>query len=111
MTIYVSELPKDCKECPLYRSGKLKVQKGARYIDAETCVLGNFYKFQEIDDEIDTCPLETTQSIKQQVREEVVEGIRQLCEKEKEENDLAWLGFKKLDRILDQVKWKNNVQD
>lgn len=110
MKVYVDELPKNCKECPLYRSGKLKVKKGARYIDIETCVLGNFYKFQEIDDEIDTCPLETTQSIKQQVREEVVEEIRILCEKEKEENDLAWLGFKKLNRILDQVKGENNVQ-
>lgn len=110
MKVYVDELPKNCKECPLYRSGKLKVKKGARYIDIETCVLGNFYKFQEIDDEIDTCPLETTQSIKQQVREEVVEEIRILCEKEKEENDLAWLGFKKLNRILEQMKGENNVQ-
>lgn len=96
MKIYVDELPKSCKECPLYRSGRLKVKKGARYIDAETCVLGNFYKFQEIDDEIDTCPLETTQSLKQQVREEVVEEIKkqlaqenqqlkqQLAEKDKE---------------------------
>jgi hypothetical protein len=77
MKIYVDELPKNCKECPLYRSGKLKLQKGARYIDAETCVLGNFYKFQEIDDEIDTCPLETTQSQNQQVREEMVEEIKE----------------------------------
>ena len=76
MKIYVDELPKNCDECPLHRSGRLKLQKGARYIDAETCVLGNFYKFQEIDNEIDTCPLETTQSLKQQVREEVVEEIR-----------------------------------
>ena len=111
MNIYVDELPKNCKECPLHRSGMLKLQKGARYIDAETCVLGNYYKFQEIDNEIDTCPLETTQSLKQQVREEVVEDIRQLCEKEKSDNDLAWLGFKKLNRILDQVKGENNVKD
>ena len=68
MKIYVSEMPKSCEECPLHRSGCLKFNKGARYIDAETCVLGDFYKFQEIDDEINTCPLETTQSLKQQVR-------------------------------------------
>lgn len=108
MKIYVDEMPNNCKECPLYRSGKLKMQKGARYVDIETCVLGNFYKFQEMDDEIDTCPLETTQSLKQQVREEVVEEISQLCEKEKTDNDLAWLGFKKLNRILYQVKGENN---
>ena len=81
MKIYVNELPKNCKECPLYRSGRLKVKKGARYIDAETCVLGDFYKFQEIDDEINTCPLATTQSLKQQVREEVVEEIRERLKK------------------------------
>lgn len=81
MKIYVDEMPKNCEECPLHRSGRLKVKKGARYIDAETCVLGNFYKFQEIDDETDTCPLETTQSLKQQVREEVVEEIRERLKK------------------------------
>lgn len=75
MKIYVDELPKNCEECPLHRSGCLKLKKGARYIDAETCVLGNFYKFQEIDNEIDTCPLTTTQYLKQQVRKEVVEEI------------------------------------
>ena len=40
---------------------------------------------------------------------EVVEEIRQLVNKEKEDNDLVWLGFKKLNRILDQVeKGENN---
>ena len=52
MKIYVDEMPNNCKECPLHRSGYLKFKKGARYIDAETCVLGNFYKFQEIDNEM-----------------------------------------------------------
>lgn len=85
MKIYVDELPKSCKECPLYRSGRLKVKKGSRYIDAETCVLGNFYKFQEIDNEIDTCPLETTQSLKQQVREEVVEEINKQLAQENQQ--------------------------
>ena len=32
---------------------------------------------------------------------EIVEKIRKEVEKEKDENDLAWVGFKKLDRILD----------
>ena len=34
---------------------------------------------------------------------EIVEKIRKEVEKEKYENDLAWLGFKKLDRILDTI--------
>lgn len=121
MTIYVSELPKNCDECPLHRSGSLKVKKGARYIDAETCVLGNFYKFQEIDDEIDTCPLETTQSLKQQVREEVVEEIRkQLKDMDFLANDTefgerfsCYSKYKVLDILLkverNQVKGESNV--
>ena len=111
MKIYVDELPKNCEECPLHRSGCLKFKKGARYIDAETCVLGNFYKFQEIDDEIDTCPLQTTQSLKQQVREEVVEEIKAELNKQKlvmksdfhprEEEAITW---QDIVAILDQVK-------
>lgn len=96
MRLYVDELPKNCEECPLHRSGRLKLQKGARYIDAETCVLGEFYKFQEIDNEIDTCPLETTQTLKQQVREEVVEEIKKFSDsifakcKNRELDDVAY---------------------
>ena len=96
MRLYVDELPKNCEECPLHRSGRLKLQKGARYVDAETCVLGEFYKFQEIDNEIDTCPLETTQSLKQQVREEVLEEIKKISDsifakcKNRELDDVAY---------------------
>ena len=112
MKIYMSELPKNCKECPLYRSGRLKVKKGARYIDAETCVLGDFYKFQEIDDEINTCPLETTQSLKQQVREEVVEEIREKFNTEVRSHfcpnpscvDFITLCISEVEEFLDQVK-------
>lgn len=110
MKIYVDELPKNCKECPLHRSGMLKVKKGARYIDAETCVLGNFYKFQEIDDEIDTCPLQTTQSIKQQVREEVVDEIRIEIDTTTHLAGQAIL-YDKVNRILDQVRGESNVKD
>lgn len=116
MKIYVDELPKNCKECPLYRSGRLKVKKGARYIDVETCVLGNFYKFQEIDNEIDTCPLETTQSLKQQVREEVVEQVNDYMKKHshiipvisKNRRVVYNIG---LTRFLDQVKGESNVKN
>ena len=118
MKIYVDELPNNCKECSLHRRGCLKVKKGGRYIDAETCVLGNFFKFQEIDDEIDTCPLETTQSLKQQVREEVVDEIKKrLAEQRTKMQDdthcyphtvVCW---QDIVEILDQVKGENNVKD
>lgn len=118
MTIYVSEMPKNCKECPLYRSGKLKIQKRGRYIDVDTCVLGNYYKFQEIDNEIDTCPLQTTQALKQQVREEVVEKIKEkLKEKaifhpeDEFEIDYNFYYEEDVEEILDQVKGENNVKD
>lgn len=34
---------------------------------------------------------------------EIVEKIRKEVEEEKDKNDLAWIGFKKLDRILDTI--------
>lgn len=118
MKIYVDELPNNCKECSLHRSGCLKIKKGARYIDAETCVLGNFYKFQEIDDEIDTCPLTTTQSLKQQVRKEVVEKIKKRLEKQrtKMQDDThcylqSAVHWQDIVEILDQVRGESNVKD
>lgn len=121
MKIYVDEIPKNCKECPLYRSGKLKIQKGGRYIDADTCVLGNYYKFQEIDDEIDTCQLMSAQSLKQQVREEAVEEIRKAIGKKsihmytdnaftqyKEYGSQLAISWYDVNKILDQVKGENN---
>ena len=72
MKIYVDELPKSCKECLLCRSGNLKIQKNGRYVDAEQCVLGG-YKYQSIDDEIDTCPLKSLAENDKQVRKEVCE--------------------------------------
>lgn len=112
MKIYVDEMPNNCKECPLYRSGKLKMQKNGRYIDADTCVLGNYYKFQEMDDEIDTCPLATTQFLKQQVREEVVEEIKEKFNDEIKHHfcpnpssvDFITLCISEVEEFLDNVK-------
>ena len=83
MEIFISELPKNCEECSLHRSGCLKLKKGARYIDAETCVLGNFYKFQEIDNEIDTCPLKPLSDRLAEERKKAVQEVKQkLCMKD-----------------------------
>lgn len=114
---FEKNLPKNCGGCPFQYDGI-----SCEALDYGFCpeelgrCLDSKYGTAAYDDAIfdrrySKCPLATTQSLKQQVREEVVEEIRQLCEKEKNENDLAWLGFKKLNRILDQVKGGNNVKD
>ena len=101
MKIYVDELPKNCNDCEL-----------GYFYDCQYCSLRPDLAREDIWVEKEKhCPLETTQSLKQQVREEVVEEIKRLCEKEKEENDLAWLGFKKLNKILDKVKGESNAKD
>ena len=80
MRIYVDELPNSCEECPMCRSGKLKLQRKGRYIEAEQCVFGQ-YKYRTIDDEIDTCPLQSLADYTKQVRKEVCEEIRKhICE-------------------------------
>ena len=76
MKIYVDKLPKCCEECPICRSGKLKLQRKGRYIEAEQCVFGQ-YKYQTIDDEIDTCPLQSITDYTNQVRREVCEEVKE----------------------------------
>ena len=80
MKIYVDEIPKCCKECPMCRSGKLKLQRKGRYIDTEQCVFGQ-YKYQNIDDEIDTCPLQSLADYTKQVRKEMCERLDKIIEK------------------------------
>lgn len=77
MKIYVDGLPKSCVECPMCRSGNLKLKKNGRYVEANTCVLGLFYKYHSIDDEINTCPLKTIQSVQNQKAVEVLEKLKQ----------------------------------
>ena len=78
MKVYVNELPNSCEECPMCRSGILKLQRKGRYIEAEQCVFGQ-YKYHTIDDEIDTCPLQSLADYTKQVRKEVCEEIREIC--------------------------------
>ena len=80
MKIYVDEIPKCCKECPMCRSGKLKLQRKGRYIEAEQCVFGQ-YKYHTIDDEIDTCPLQSLADYTKQVRKEMCERLDKIIEK------------------------------
>ena len=108
MNIYVDELPKSCKECPMCRSGKLKLQKKGRYVEAEQCVFGQ-YKYQTIDDEIDTCPLKLLANYNKQVRKEFVQKIK---ENVKKETDFGYIDEKvslyMLFKILDQIQGETN---
>lgn len=79
MRIFVDELPKSCEECPMCRSGKLKLQRKGRYVEVEQCVFGQ-YKYQIIDDEIDNCPLQSLADHEKQVRKQVCDEIYKKCE-------------------------------
>lgn len=106
MRIFVDELPNSCEECPMCRSGKLKLQRKGRYIEAEQCVFGQ-YKYHTIDDEIDTCPLQSLADYTKQVRKEVCEEIRSrflaTCQIEKGCNTASF-SLEVLNRILDQLQ-------
>ena len=102
MRIFVDELPNSCEECPMCRSGKLKLQRKGRYIEAEQCVFGQ-YKYQTIDDEIDTCPLQSLTDYTKQVRNEVCEEIRNKIEQAK--LIYEWKGKEiTIEDILDQLQ-------
>ena len=99
MKIYVDKLPKDCSECPLCMNGQVKLQKKGRYIDAKGCVLGDFYKYRTIDDDIDSCPLEIIKDKSNQkaieclkeVKEYIYDGYR-YCEMLREQKSLTKYG-------------------
>lgn len=110
MKIYVDgELPKCCREC------------GFCCKDDLGCLCqglgdGGVYILDEIlkEKRLGSCPLETTQSLKQQVRKEVIEQIKDYMERHshtipidtKNRKVIYKIG---LTRFLDQVKGENNV--
>ena len=108
MKVYVDELPNSCEECPMCRSGKLKLQRKGRYIEAEQCVFGQ-YKYRTIDDEIDTCPLQSLSDYTKQVRKELCDDFKSrflaTCQIEKV-CDTASFSLEVLNRILDQIQDK-----
>ena len=104
MKIHVDELPKECFDCPCFRD------------DIEICCglddgTKDYHKFVEDS----TCPLETTQSLKQQVREEVVDEIKKRLAKQrtKMQDDIhcylqSAVHWQDIVAILDQVKGDKN---
>ena len=69
MKIYVDELPKSCDDCEF-----------GYFYDCQYCTLRpDLMRKDEWCEKEKHCPLETTQSLKQQVRKEVCEEIREIC--------------------------------
>ncbi len=103
MKVYVDELPKSCEECPMCRSGKLKLQRKGRYVEVEQCVFGQ-YKYQTIDDEIDTCPLQTIADHDKQVRKQVCDEIRKFYTNPVYDRENAHTEVRVLLARLDQIE-------
>ena len=105
MKVYVDELPECCSKCPCMNDDiecgnhcNLICVNGLKLcLDCDDC-----QHFRHKD-----CPLETTQSLKQQVRKEVCEEIRSrflaTCQIEKV-CDTASFSLEVLNRILDQLQ-------
>ena len=69
MKVYVDELPKSCDDCEF-----------GYFYDCQYCTLRpDLMRKEEWCEKEKHCPLETTQSLKQQVRKEVCEEIREIC--------------------------------
>ena len=97
MKVYVDELPKSCDDCEF-----------GYFYDCQYCTLRpDLMRKDEWCEKEKHCPLETTQSLKQQVREKVCEEIRSrflaTCQIEKG-CDTASFSLEVLNRILDQIE-------
>lgn len=115
MKIYIDgELPKNCTNCPFYKLDT--------YTNTDHTIINNYRCILYGSILTGNCPLETTQSLKQQVREDVVDEIKEKIKNIKENiwtyygeygliNDMDYgqiYGLNKLLRILDQLKGKCN---
>ena len=119
MKIYVSELPKSCGECPFnYDSVGCEVfepKTGEDGDELRRCLdsmYGNIVKDAITDRRFSKCPLETTQSLKQQVRADVVEEIKEKFNDTIKHHfypnpssvDFITLCISEVEEFLDQVK-------
>ena len=126
MKIYVDgELPKNCGQCPYnYDSVGCDVfepKTGEDGYELKRCLdamYGALVKDAITDRRFSKCPLETAQSLKQQVREEVVEEIKKRLaeQRTKMQNDThcypqTVVCWQDIVAILDQVRGENNVKD
>ena len=97
--MYVDELPKSCDDCEF-----------GYFYDCQYCTLRpDLMRKDEWCEKEKHCPLETTQSLKQQVRKEVCNDFKSrflaTCQIEKV-CDTASFSLEVLNRILDQIQDK-----
>lgn len=126
MKIYVDKLPKNCGECSFnYGSVGCEVFETKTGKDGEElrrcldAMYGDFVKDAITDRRFSKCPLATTQSLKQQVREEMVEEIKEKFNDTIKHHfcpnpssvDFITLCISEVEEFLDQVKGVNNVKD
>lgn len=67
---------------------------------------GHFYDLFEDQRKENRTLIKASEQLLQQLQSQpakIVEKIKKKIEKERDKNDLAWLGFNKLDRILDEI--------
>ena len=108
MKIYVDELPKNCDDCEL-----------GYFYDCQYCSLRPDLAREDIWVEKEKhCPLLSIKSLKQQVREEVVEEIKKRLAKQrtKMQDDThcylqSAVHWQDIVAILDQVKGESNFKD
>ena len=109
MKVYVDELPECCMKCPCMNDD---IDYGNNCNISKVHLEWDEYQnFRHKD-----CPLETTQSLKQQVREDVVEEIREKFNTEVRNHfcpnpssvDFITLCISEVEEFLDQVKGEKN---
>lgn len=119
---FEKNLPKNCGGCPFQYDGISceALEYGYCPKELERC-LDSKYGTAAYDDAIfdrrySKCPLKTVQSLKQQVREEVVEEIKEKFNAEVRNHfcpnpstvDFITLSISEVEEFLDQVKGENN---
>ncbi len=114
MKVYVDELPKSCDECPMCRSGGVKINKNGRYIDAQGCVFGQYMKYRRIDDEIDNCPLQTLQSVQNEKAVECLKKVKAIIANHTQElwtcenDDIDTVLYDDIDQLIAELKGEKN---
>lgn len=107
MKVYVDKIPKKCEDCVFSETGFVWDSE-VRFCKLKPRCMNWIALYDKKRKDCTLCSLVDHDN---QVRKEVVEEIKIEVQKEKEDNDLAWLGFKKLNRILDQIQGDCDEKD
>lgn len=93
MTIYVSELPKNCDDCPCFYDESISCQASEKWLSLEE--EDNFSRSTQ---RHPTCPLKSLAEHDKEVRKDVIEEIRALAIKRN--NDQFYI---MIDEILHKI--------